>query len=1261
MSGKNLLLKLSMVALLAAASVFAYEKLGLKKGTGIAGGATMIYQADPQVSDVRQACSILKKRVDPNGDKGISFTPLRGKRLQIRMPAASEESRKLKKLYVDAKLALLKINVTADDLNVITTGTKELKAKKLAEIEKKNPSQFKRVNELLAIAAEIEKTKAELRKFEDKIKSEDISKKTQDEIKKISAKQTDFQDELSDLDDRYSLKLAEIRLANADNHQINNIMGLFEKSFISPGINKRRKFQKEFHKQAELFVKGRIERIAKRDSMGKLVYDKNNKVIVTEIAKGAHLEYKKAFDEMVAAYRKWVGSSRSFEDPNDLKHLIENSGVLEFRITVVRGSANTDTTVTAAKAESLIAGLKKKGIVSKLGDKYVWALVEEDSQESFENNDYITTQDDTGRMFVLLANTREHILIHTPILDKNQKEFKFRKWTIKNARPTRDETGNPAISFHLDAQGAKYFSELTSLNTKKPMSILLDGVVYSSPVIQTRISDSGIISGKFSAAEASDLSRVLTAGKLPGSLHLVSESNFGPSIGAENLRKGEQAAKIGLIAVAVFMLFYYLTSGAIADVALVLNMIFIIGAMSLAGSVLTLPGIAGLILTIGMAVDANVLIFERLREEQAKGIAVKQAIRNAYGRAFTAIFDANLTTLLVCLFLYVVFGSIGMESVRGFSITLGLGVIFSMFTALVVTRWLYELLEKLGMLKKPVKMLSLIPNLKVNWIAKRKFFWGISAIMLVVGIASIIGQGSDIAGIEFSAGTNVTVQLKTDALVKDNSGKLVLPNDANMRAQFEQAVKDSNNDKLKSATVKKIFDAGNVQKLLKEFGDTAKKEITLAQWEAKNFNKKFFELLDTDKNKVLTFAELDEKLPDYTYEITTRENNLKVVKEAVNKAFAGKMRILQDCKAEILTGKSKNVKTAANILISQAGKISDGKVLPVANSGISVITENTPSIVSPDYQATFKKYVGGWYYLVNIPEDSRAISVVEMEKRINEERMLEKFSIVTSNKFEIIPLETSTQSGKFKSFAVLAKSLEENFNATNNIGELQKELIASSLKREQSLLLSNFDPEKAESTTWIAIVVVILSWTAIVAYLWLRFGSVQWGLAAVICLVHDVVIVVGMIAASAWISKTSVGAALGIGSFKIGLAMIAAILTVIGYSVNDSIVVFDRIRENRGKLKTVSVKCINDSINQTMPRTLLTSFTTFLVVAIMYIWGGQGIRSFNYALMVGIIFGTYSSIAIASPLLLGFKKALLSKTIADDSVAVVIDDDEDEN
>ena len=208
-------------------------------------------------------------------------------------------------------------------------------------------------------------------------------------------------------------------------------------------------------------------------------------------------------------------------------------------------------------------------------------------------------------------------------------------------------------------------------------------------------------------------------------------------------------------------------------------------------------------------------------------------------------------------------------------------------------------------------------------------------------------------------------------------------------------------------------------------------------------------------------------------------------------------------------------------------------------------------------------------------------------------------------------------------------------------------LLTAAMETEDAMVLTSFDASIAGQTAQLAIVVVVLSWLAIIAYLWLRFGSVQWGLAAVICLIHDVIIVVGLVALSGWVYG-KFGTVAGISAFKIDLPMVAALLTVIGYSVNDTIVVFDRIRENRGKLKVVTAQAINESINQTLPRTLLTSMTTLVVVLVMYLWGGPGIRAFSYALLMGIIFGTYSSVAVASPLLLGFKQAVVARVKKED-------------
>ena len=208
-------------------------------------------------------------------------------------------------------------------------------------------------------------------------------------------------------------------------------------------------------------------------------------------------------------------------------------------------------------------------------------------------------------------------------------------------------------------------------------------------------------------------------------------------------------------------------------------------------------------------------------------------------------------------------------------------------------------------------------------------------------------------------------------------------------------------------------------------------------------------------------------------------------------------------------------------------------------------------------------------------------------------------------------------------------------------------LLRDALASERSLeSLSNFDAAMTTRTSQRAIVAIMLSWLGIIGYLWARFGSVRWGLAAVICLIHDTLVVVGLVALCGFIAASPVGKALMIDPFKIDLAIIAAVLTVIGYSVNDTIVVFDRIRENRKKSVRVTPQILNRSINQTLGRTLLTSCTTLIVVVTMYIWGGDGVHGFSFTLLAGILFGTYSSIAIASPLLLGFKQAMVAKVTA---------------
>ena len=257
---------------------------------------------------------------------------------------------------------------------------------------------------------------------------------------------------------------------------------------------------------------------------------------------------------------------------------------------------------------------------------------------------------------------------------------------LRNARRSQDEYGQAAVSFSLNPDGAKRFGDYTRAHIGDQMAIVLDNKVRSAPVIRGHITDSGIIQGSFTVQQAEDLALVLRAGALPASITYLEERTVGPSLGRDSVIRGLRAAIIGLILVVIFMLIYYKVAGVNADIALILNALLLLGAMAALKATLTLPGIAGIILTIGMAVDANVLIFERIREELALGKTVRSAIDLGFAKAFCTIVDTNLTTLIAALFLF----QFGTGPIKGFAVTLSLGILISMFTAVFTSRTIFE-------------------------------------------------------------------------------------------------------------------------------------------------------------------------------------------------------------------------------------------------------------------------------------------------------------------------------------------------------------------------------------------------------------------------------------------------------------------------------------------------------------------------------------------------------------------------------------------
>lgn len=323
-----------------------------------------------------------------------------------------------------------------------------------------------------------------------------------------------------------------------------------------------------------------------------------------------------------------------------------------------------------------------------------------------------------------------------------------------NVEFSQAEFNQPVVALHFNPEGAKKFAEITAGNIGKRLAILLDGKVESAPVINVAIPDGeAVIKGRFSPDEANKLALVLRRGALPAPLVLEEERTVGPSLGQDSINNGIKASIIGIIAVLFFMIIYYLFAGLVADIAIVLNLLMLLGIMGMLpvlvgiSATLTLPGIAGIILSLGMAVDANVLINERIREELASGKPLRTAIANGYSRAFSAIFDSNVTTLIAAMFLF----WFGTGPIRGFAVTLTIGLIASMFTAIVVTRAIFEFLLSLGLIKS-LPMLRIIKETHIDFISKRHFCYLLSLIVIIGGLFFFFKRGNQAYGVDFSGG-----------------------------------------------------------------------------------------------------------------------------------------------------------------------------------------------------------------------------------------------------------------------------------------------------------------------------------------------------------------------------------------------------------------------------------------------------------------------------------------------------------------------------
>ena len=701
---------------------------------------------------------------------------------------------------------------------------------------------------------------------------------------------------------------------------------------------------------------------------------------------------------------------------------------------------------------------------------------------------------------------------------------------IERAVPQQDNYGRWSVGLTFNKNGAEAFGRVTGANVGQQLAIVLDGKVYSAPVIQGAITGgSAQITGDFSFEEARQLATVISSGNLPADISISSEFGTDPTLGADSVRSGFMAGIIGLALVIVFMLWYYHIAGVIAILALIVNTLLTLGSMSLLKATITMPGIAGMVLTIGMAVDANVLIFERIREELAKGKALAGSIRAGYERAFSSIWDSNLTTLLTCFFLY----SFGSGSIKGFAVTLSCGIFASMFTAIFMTRAIFDLLIHCDVIHTlNMHSFSFLKAPKIDFLSYRKICVRCSLTLIVISLIWMFVRGNGMLGIEFSGGTQISYTIgeptKKPAIEelhkvvdatkgleqarigykKGEGGMEVLeittPPGKKAEAEEEKAAE-------KAAIAK--YDAAN-KAFVKadEARAKAADEVAAKTTALENADKTL-----ADAQAAVKAAKPEDKLDDLKAAVTAAEKTQADAKAAMEKAA-------EDAKAAVAAAKTAaDERKAAD---SELAKV-QGRVDP--NDLLDTLAEAFPEA---------KLEVGGT---------------------------------------KIVGAHVGTQ---FRVDAFLA-------------------------------------------AFWALIGVII--------YLAFRF-EFKYGLAAVLAVIHDVICACGLFV---------------IFGGRITPSVIAALLTIIGYSLNDTIVIFDRIRETKTFHKDMKFsELVNLSINQTLSRTILTTITTVFVVASIMILSGGDIQDFAIVMFMGLFIGTYSTIFIATSFINTWQRKIAAKSEA---------------
>ncbi len=887
----------------------------------------------------------------------------------------------------------------------------------------------------------------------------------------------------------------------------------------------------------------------------------------------------------------------------------------------------------------------------------------------------------------------------------------------------------PVVGFQFDAIGSRRFGQITEQNIGWSLAIILDDTLQSAPVIRERIPGRGIIEGQFTQQQVNDMVNVLRAGSLPMDITLLQESTVGPALGRDSIRRGLYSLVVAGLLILAIIGAYYMKCGLVADGALIMSLVLLVGILCVLGAALTLPGMAGLLLTVGMAVDAEVLIFERIREETEKGKGVRAALRNGYERAFTTIVDADITTLLTALILYLV----GTGPVRGFAVTLSFGILLGMFGSLVVTRLVLETFVEKGWLQE-FRFRNLVGTPSFDFSRIRRSAYLISTGVVALGLMVFFSRGAALYDIDFTGGSLVQVALAEGTSAAEVRQRLeaagfpgaeVQSLGATARqdeglSQFGIRVRGAGIEHIRREVqpeiIQTLTEAGLISRA-GQVGISADRRALMVQLDEAVGQMELRRALGGDRpfdlEHIGTITAAGEPLTsevmvnlagvsplldrqqvwqralaalswggvqtrDYTIrEFQQTEEGLLVTLDA-SVPWQVMVWELERRDFPDLEVVSRGEPTETFVVAGEAAALERLQAeLPAGAElrGVPVVAIEDDTVTATLTRDFTEADLRVFFERQDIPDVLVAPLDVTSERFRLElsvdplrDHLAGAFADVAPRAGGVSFRELGRRNGMVRARMRLDRPMAfgdvQHYVETAGIGPRAREIIEDRAQYDPDMVvedvvllmpsgeaeammqrletsfgqpqpvqrIESIGAEVAEELQGRALLAIIFASVIIILYVAARFHAVRFGVAAVIALVHDVMITAGLIAVANWMGV--------FGDVRVNLAMLAAFLTVLGYSLNDTIVVFDRIRENMNILgrSKVSPDIIDMSINQTLSRTVLTSLTTLTAVLVLFLLGGAVLRGLALTLIFGIIVGTYSSMFIASPVLLDWEQ-----------------------